>query len=164
MSHTNKNSISEPTKFGPGTWYFIHTMARDATSEDKKKLFSHFMNHVSLNLPCKNCQHHCQQYIKSNPLTPYWTIMEGGKDVGLFKWTWMFHNAVNQRLQKPIVPWSEVKQMYYSDDGVCTSDCGQEPVPTPVILPAGQVRSNVIRATLKPIHPSNYKKTLFKPS
>jgi hypothetical protein len=89
--------------------------------------------------------------------------MEEGKDVGLFKWAWLFHNAVNQRLKKPIVSWSEAKRMYSPDEGVCTSDCGQ-PL-EPVVIPPP--KTNVIKATLRPIPPSNYsmmKKSMFKPS
>ncbi len=31
-----KNKISNPSSFGPGIWYCIHRMARDATSEEQK--------------------------------------------------------------------------------------------------------------------------------
>lgn len=125
MSSSVKFGGDNKKVWGPGHWYIIHTLARDASNEEKKNDFCKMMDHISKNLPCKECQGHCQEYLKANPMKPYWQIMEEGKDIGLFKWAWTFHNAVNKRLDKPYLDWNTAKKMYFTDDGICTSTCDE---------------------------------------
>jgi hypothetical protein len=119
-----KNKISNPNTFGPGIWYCIHTMAKDATTEEKKIKFKSFVEQVISSLPCQTCLDHAIDYYKSNPLDRFWNISEDGEQIGLFKWTWTFHNTVNNRLKKPFVSWENAKMLYSKDTGVCTSSCG----------------------------------------
>jgi hypothetical protein len=119
-----KKQISNPATFGPGIWYCIHLTAKQAKDEISKKKFKDFMEHVIENLPCSTCQQHATNYYQSNPLKEYWNIKENGEEIGLFKWTWNFHNTVNNRLKKPYVSWENAKMLFNTEDGVCTSDCG----------------------------------------
>lgn len=124
---SNKNKITQPSVFGPGKWHDIHTIAKDAITDDKKKNFLYFMGYVRDNLPCLECRGHCGNYMKTNPLEPFFNVYDDkGNDIGLFKWSWQFHNAVNQRLKKPIMTWNEAMDLYYNEDGVCTSSCDEE--------------------------------------
>jgi hypothetical protein len=118
-----KSKISNPSTFGPGIWYCIHMMARDCNNEQKKMKFKEFIEQVIHNLPCQTCTDHATEYYRSHPLNDYWNIKEHGEDVGLFKWTWTFHNAVNNRLNKPYISWENAKMLYSKEDGVCTSEC-----------------------------------------
>jgi len=120
-----KTKISNPATFGPGIWYCIHISARDATTEEKKKKFKDFIEAVIASLPCSNCQQHASTYYQTNPLSDFWNVKENGKDIGIFKWAWNFHNTVNNRLKKPYMSW-EVAKMLYSEDGVCSDVCGVE--------------------------------------
>ena len=119
-----KKKISNPASFGPGIWHNMHVMARDATTEDKKKKFKDFLEYIISNLPCSTCQQHASDYYKANPLNSFWNVKEDGNEVGMFKWAWNFHNTVNNRLKKPYVNWEVAKMLYSEEDGVCTSECG----------------------------------------
>ena len=119
-----KSKISNPNTFGPGIWYCIHMMAKDATTDEKKQKFKEFIEQVVKSLPCQTCLEHATDYYKNNPLVRYWNITENGEQIGLFKWAWTFHNTVNTRLKKPFVSWENAKMLYTKDEGVCTSACG----------------------------------------
>lgn len=121
-----KTKITNPTTFGPGIWYCIHISARDATTEDKKRKFKDFMENVIQTLPCTTCQQHASTYYESNPLKDFWNVKEDGKEIGLFKWAWNFHNTVNTRLKKPYMSWEVAKMLYSDESGVCTEVCGAE--------------------------------------
>jgi hypothetical protein len=139
-----KNKITNPAVFGPGIWYNIHIHARDATSEDKKKKFKDFIENTISNLPCSTCQEHATTYYKSNPLSHFWTVKENGNEIGLLKWTWNFHNTVNNRLKKPYMSWEVAKMLYSPDSGVCTEVCGAE-----------EQSQNTPQTTITPITPSS---------
>ena len=121
-----KKQISNPATFGPGIWYVIHLNAKKANNEASKKQFKDFMEYTIQNLPCSTCQQHATSYYQSNPLKDYWNVKENGEDIGLFKWTWNFHNTVNNRLKKPYVSWENAKMLFDAESGVCTSDCGND--------------------------------------
>lgn len=119
-----KKKISNPASFGPGIWYCIHRMARDANSEEAKQKFKEFIEKIIVNLPCTTCIEHATAYYKARPIDPFWSIKENGKDIGMFKWSWEFHNTVNARLKKSLISWDNAKRLFSEEDGVCTSDCG----------------------------------------
>ena len=119
-----KKQISNPATFGPGIWYVIHLKAKNAKDESAKIQFKNFLEDVIQNLPCSTCQQHATTYYQSNPLKDYWYVKENGEEIGLFKWTWNFHNTVNNRLKKPYVNWENAKMLFDTESGVCTSDCG----------------------------------------
>jgi len=124
---TNWRKISQPSIFGPGKWHDIHTFAKDSTTLEKKKNFVYKMNLIRDSLPCMECRNHCTDYIRNHPMEDYFYVQdESGKEIGLFQWSWQFHNAVNLRLKKPQMTWKEAMDLYYSDDGVCTSSCDEE--------------------------------------
>lgn len=151
-----KNKISNPASFGPGIWYCIHRMARDATTNDKKVKFKEFIENMIQNLPCQTCVDHATTYYKSRPLDQFWNMKENGDDIGLFRWSWEFHNTVNQRLKKPIVNWENAKKLFSQEDGVCTSDCGNETVVTNLGTNAPKssfTGANNISYTISPISP-----------
>ena len=121
-----KNKIANPNSFGPGIWYVIHLLARDATTDAKKLQFKEFMENVVSSLPCSECQKHASEYYQNNPLKDLWNLKENGEEVGMFKWAWTFHNTVNNRLKKPFVSWENARMLFSKEDGVCTSECGKE--------------------------------------
>jgi hypothetical protein len=135
---TIKKKIANPASFGPGIWYCIHRLARDANTEEKKIKFKEFIENIIYNLPCTTCIEHATAYYKSTPLSDFWNLKENGKDVGLFRWAWSFHNEVNSRLKKPIIDWKNAKMLFSDEEGVCSSDCGKEEMQQQSSPPAQQ--------------------------
>lgn len=119
-----KNLITNPATFGPGIWYTIHINARNAVNDDTKNKFKDFIETTISNLPCHTCKQHATSYYQSNPLSDFWNVKENGKEIGLFKWAWNFHNTVNNRLKKPYMSWEVAKMLYAEDTGVCNEVCG----------------------------------------
>ncbi len=118
--------LTKPDVFGPGVWFTIHLYARNANTPESKSQFVKYMTLISENLPCLKCREHCQKYLKDHPIDSYWKILSNdGVDIGIFKWTWLFHNAVNSRLGKPIVDWKTAYEMYFiqNSSSVCSADC-----------------------------------------
>ena len=116
-SHSNK--FSDPTVFGPGLWFSIHTYAIRATTKARKHAFIDYMEMIAESLKCETCRMHATKYITENPMDRYID--------DLFRWTWIFHNAVNQRLKKEELDYNTAHKLYANaDTGICRSDCGAD--------------------------------------
>lgn len=120
-----------PEKFGPGTWFTMHTFAKMCDRQKKERQhFISFLNNVIRKLPCKVCRKHSNLYINEHPLKD---------DEEVFMWTWKFHNNVNERLGKRVVPYEEANEMFANaeiiiEDGEKTcSKCGAEGINVKVI-------------------------------
>lgn len=129
MSHSD---ISDPKKCGPGIWYTTHVYARDAITEEKKHIFLNHINMLRKDFPCEKCRGHINEYVEANPIEHYWNVTDNnGNPIGLFQWSWIFHNAVNERINKerpddphPYVDWNTAYNMYYNTDiMICTKGC-----------------------------------------
>ena len=122
-----KNNTN-PKYIGPGTWNVIHTLAYNATTKESKQAFIKHMNIICKQFPCETCREHCKTYLKENPMIEYMDVVTEGKPLGLFTWTWQFHNAVNHRIGKPILSWEIALHIYSQfksekSDGVCSLEC-----------------------------------------
>ena len=119
--------ITNPRFIGPGVWWCIHTKGKLATTDQRKEEFEEFMNILADNFSCLECRNHMKEYYKANDIRSYFNMKDkDGKDIGCFKWTWLFHNAVNKRIHRYILPWESAVDMYYGEDSVCNSGCGSE--------------------------------------
>ena len=109
---------SDPTYIGPGTWNVIHTMAFYARTKLDQLHFITQMNIICKYFPCEKCRGHCKEYIKNHPMEDYLgaTIEPPniGSDMalGMFIWSWKFHNAVNHRINKNIMSWDIAYHLY----------------------------------------------------
>ena len=130
VGNENLKKLADPRSFGPGGWLMIHILAYNATSERNKKAFERDMANICSGLKCHTCQGHCGKYLADNPMRDreYWNAKdEEGRDIGMFKWSWAFHNAVNKRLGKPILDYDTAYHLYSnSPDTVCTKDCEED--------------------------------------
>lgn len=120
--------ITDPTYVGPGTWNIIHRFARKAITSQLEIQFIEMMKIICKEFPCKVCRGHCTEYISNNPMEQYKNIKEDKELVGMFLWSWKFHNAVNLRLKKPIMSWETAYNLYPIDinnnnDTTCNSKC-----------------------------------------
>jgi len=97
-------------------WDMIHSKARDATDESSQRDFIEFMSEVCKYIPCGDCSQHCKNYLSSHPFTNYINIRDeqDGRLIGMFIWSWLFHNAVNKRLGRPQMEWQRAVNIYYS--------------------------------------------------
>ena len=93
-----------PLTFGPGTWLVMHVFAMICDDEkENRKYFVFFIKKIIEKLPCQTCRKHAIEYITNNRL---------GENDELFRWTWQFHNSVNQRLSKPVISYEESRLLY----------------------------------------------------
>lgn len=142
---------TDPKYTGPGTWNVIHQRAMAAKVHAKQLEFIEFMKETCTGFPCTVCRDHCTKYIATHPLEEYLdvTIEIGqikssvnstpaskvqGRDkalprntpisIGMFIWSWKFHNAVNARINKPIMSWDTAYNLYAGGDSlVCSKSC-----------------------------------------
>jgi hypothetical protein len=119
------NLLGDPKYIGPGVWYIIHLRAKEATNEKAIDEFMKFMYMLAGNFVCKKCRKHMTDYIVSHPMEDLKNLKnEKGVNIGMFKWAWLFHNAVNTRIHKPIVDWDTAWEMYDNPE-VCDTKCDE---------------------------------------
>lgn len=121
------DKLSDPRSFGPGLWFSIHTMAADADTPEKKKHFMYYIRCIAKSLKCQKCHGHATEYIAKNPPEEFFNVTDEstGKEIGMFKWTWIFHNTVNRRLGKQEIPLETAYSWFFTSE-VCTVNCGDD--------------------------------------
>jgi Erv1 / Alr family len=119
--------LKDPKHIGAGVWFLIHMKAKDATTHSKKVEFVEFVRWIVAIFTCGDCVRHMRSYLESNPIEPYFKVKSTkGQEIGCFRWSWAFHNAVNVRLGKPIMDWDVAKRTYYDAKSlVCKAGCGE---------------------------------------
>lgn len=120
---SNINFNTDPKYIGPGIWFTLHTLAKNAVTKADKGNFLRFLMSLREDFPCPNCRIHINNFLEIHPPDPF---MKSSAPDSLFKYTWIFHNHVNSRLHKSIVPWETAKAFYYHPNlpsGVCQSNC-----------------------------------------
>ncbi len=129
MNSTNNlaTSLTDPRYIGPGVWYNIHLKAYEAVDKGKIDEFMDQMYLLAHKFPCKKCRTHINAYIESHPFDDLQHLEnKDGRKIGMFKWAWLFHNAVNTRLHKPIIDWETAWNMYDVEIEVCSKNCEDE--------------------------------------
>lgn len=107
---------------GSGLWFSIHIMSIHASTAEKYQSVVWFINLLSLTHPCLECRNHMTNYLTTHPLSQV-----GLKD--LFRYTVEFHNAVNKRLNKPLISLEDATNLYSSIANIpCNSGCSNSPV------------------------------------
>lgn len=119
---------SDPKYIGPGTWNIIHKQAFLARTHKQQLNFIILMKAICYEFPCNACKTHCTKYIELNPMEDYLdTKVEiNGENLplGMFIWSWKFHNAVNSRINKPIMSWDTAYNLYSDSQSlVCSKSC-----------------------------------------
>ena len=120
------NVNGDPKVVGPGVWYVIHLKGKEAINDKKIDEFIDFMEMLSFKFGCINCRKHIQAYIKDHPFSDLINMKnDEGEKIGMFKWSWLFHNAVNTRINKPYVEWDTAWEMYDDSIEVCSKQCDE---------------------------------------
>lgn len=116
--------LTNPKYVGPGVWYSIHLKAYEAVDDDSIEDFIEYMNLLALKFPCKNCRQHIKEYIETHPFQDLISMKNSsGRNIGMFKWSWLFHNAVNTRINKQHIDWETAWNMYNKEPVICSKEC-----------------------------------------
>ena len=99
--------MAKKYKLGKDLWTKIHKKAMKANNYKRKKKFIKFVKDVHDSIQCSECKGHMRNYIKEEPFTDYLDAKDG-----LFYWSVKFHNAVNERIGKDILPYQDAFKLY----------------------------------------------------
>ena len=97
--------------WGPPTWKLLHCMvikAKDIMNPSQIQDLKNLIERIVTNLPCPICSGHAIAYFKKNHYTRVHTLSQ------LRMFIFLFHNSVNQRLDKPQMPYEEHLLLYQS--------------------------------------------------
>lgn len=109
-----------------GIWFVIHLLARNAITPEREREFERIIKEIANNLKCMTCREHALQYIEQHPISNYYGVTnQEGQVVGMFKWSFLFHNDVNYRIGKKQLDWESAYAMYAPDNGICQEGCGE---------------------------------------
>lgn len=89
-------------------WIELHTRALSFKEKDDNMYLNSFVNRIPKYHKCK-CQEFWTAWIKSNP--PSYGVNENGINK-YFEWTVKTHNAVNQKLNKPLISLEDALKLY----------------------------------------------------
>lgn len=114
--------ISDPKIFGPVMWYNIHKLSLKLTED----CYIAYIKELIPIIPCSTCKQHAIEYLKLNPLKEFIGVKDPttGDNIGMFKWSWIFHNSVNERLGKNIMNFDTAFNMYNDISQICSLECG----------------------------------------
>lgn len=113
---------TDPAKSGPGVWHVLHTEAIEAKTEDEAQKYIVYATRIIENFPCKTCTEHSKKYMMDNPMSTYIKQKINGQPLGMFYWTWSFHNNVNSRLRKSIMDFDTACNLYKKKNS-CSNVC-----------------------------------------
>jgi hypothetical protein len=104
----------------------LHMMASEVYNSKDEEFVINMVQLTCKRHPCSDCSSHCKEYLKSNDITKYKGIKDDkGNIIGLSKYLWEFHNAVNHRLGKSRMTWDTYYSIYYiNKESTCNLECG----------------------------------------
>lgn len=107
-------------------WNEYHLKSLDCKTEEDEEDFCRWFTLDIKHFICKECRPHAQQILKLNPIEKYRGLRDqNGNLVGLFKYTHLFHNLVNRRLEEPTMLYEDAfnkySRMLNNCSNVCTS-------------------------------------------
>ena len=98
--------------WSPHFWFVLHTIALkypiSPNKVTKKKYYDLIIN-IPLFIPDKEKGSNFIELLNQYPVTPYLDSREA-----FIKWTHFIHNRVNEKMNKPVVSYSNFLQDYYS--------------------------------------------------
>ena len=98
-------------QWGPRGWAWLHTLAiyysANPTPQEQRAMFARFWSFIQ-KLPCPECRLHTIKYARAYP-------PDFSGSAGFQTWVWRFHNAVNFRLDKPLITSEEYNDIYADD-------------------------------------------------
>lgn len=116
----------DPVVIGPGYWISIHTRSANIKNLNDEQNFIVTVYNELENFPCLNCRNHALEYWNKHDINAYREMINNkGQLIGMAEYFYEFHNAVNYRLGKPLMPHDIFESIYINKTfGVCTKNCG----------------------------------------
>lgn len=99
-------------RWGPITWFFLHTFSEkihENAFEKNKSIYLNLLYNLCINLPCPTCSNHAKYYLNSNKFKN----IKNKNELRIFFWN--FHNNVNMRLNKKIQDRSILKMYFHGN-------------------------------------------------
>lgn len=96
--------MADIKKLGEGLWFIIHSLALHATTNELINNYIITMNSLCNHFPCEMCKPDFEKFIKTYPMIYY--------KHNLFKWSWMLHDMVNKKLNKPQMSYENALEYY----------------------------------------------------
>lgn len=116
-------TLSVAEYYGPGYWNMIHKQAFDIKNSKREDEFIIEIKKKFIAFPCKSCSDEALKYLRNNDISKMKNIkLDNGKLIGMFYWTFVFHNVVNLKLGKPQMDF-EIALTLYEDDEKCEDTC-----------------------------------------
>lgn len=107
------------SEWGPILWAILHTLAERAGNQtnemlkvDEMRTWLVFVKSFAPIIPCEECRAHATRYIAENPFEPPQSYQAWSLYIRTYFYT--FHEAVNERLEKPSFPFSSLADAYKS--------------------------------------------------
>ncbi len=111
--YANHHHEQNAKYFGPGIWYVIHVEAIEASTTELIKSFLTNIELIVDQFPCQMCRFHAKEYLtKFPPRDMDIYVNKNEESIGMFFWSWNFHNAVNRRLNKPHMSYRHAHDIY----------------------------------------------------
>lgn len=119
----------DPKVVGPGTWFSLHVLSWNCQTEDQNKHFCLQIRQVINDFPCGDCRKDAQKYLEDIPPETYltYTAPFTKRNIGMFAYVVDFHNYVNKKLGKTLIPLQDAFNSFMNDNiGYCTAGCAEE--------------------------------------
>ncbi len=109
--------MTNKTEWGPVVWRLLHAIADISSRKDIYLLWSAVLRHTAHVLPCDACRIHMKEYLQTHSFVPKTWITQTGKQNRdqIRVWIHTFHNSVNARLGKPVLPLSELSELEFAE-------------------------------------------------
>lgn len=118
--------ITDPTVIGPGIWYSFHSKAFRASNRQLQLEVIAYIRDIINFFPCPVCKGHAEKYLVDHPPEQYVDVMIDNMNLGVFVYSWLFHNSVSARIGKPIMSWDTAFDLYNITEekkGMCSKAC-----------------------------------------
>lgn len=98
--------------FGPAYWEVIHTASYLASENKDYESFYILFDQLIKHFPCETCREHATEYKTKNKPSDNLVFEYLGRNLGLFRYTFMFHNWVNREIGKPMLKFYDILAKY----------------------------------------------------
>jgi|UniRef100_A0A6C0IKJ2 hypothetical protein len=103
--------LYDPSVWGPHYWFFLDTIAMTYPKHPNavtKKIYYDLIQHFHLFIPVDEHSKFFNKLLSMYPITPYLDDRES-----FIRWVHFIHNKINERIQKPNMPYNDFYTNYY---------------------------------------------------
>jgi len=109
----------ENREWGPFIWSVLHGLAEKAGKvvfalyeSDERRAWIQLLKAIGPMLPCSDCRDHYKVWITAHPVQTIETMPYASIKEWIRLWLWELHQDVNRRLDKAILPHTELSAQY----------------------------------------------------